>query len=247
MSCVKTYVVNLRRRDDRRKRMETILPDGLDMTFTSDWVGPFDGQEITAHSIADYRLLPWQIESDNEWWCRPLKRGEIACTLSHVRCWQEAARSEEKHTVFLEDDVELDQDFVAKLHDRLAALDAFDPDWGLLYLGRFHMEPDGPAFEDFMRCGYSHCTFGYVLSRRGLGDVLDAAVETAIVPVDEFLPAMYVDHPRRDVRRLFPARFAAYALEPAIVTQLPKDVASSDTEDSEFVDESFDHLYVTVA
>ena len=55
---------------------------------------------------------------------------------------------------------------------------------------------------------FSYCTFGYVLS---------------------------MNHPREDIRLLYPKRLRAYALEPALITQLPKHQAGSDTEASPFV------------
>jgi collagen beta-1,O-galactosyltransferase len=74
------------------------------------------------------------------------------------------------------------------------------------------------------------------LSAAGLAKVLDADFGRAIVPVDEFLPALYMRHPRLDVRRRYPPRLAAYAFEPPLVTQLPKDLAGSDTEATAFVE-----------
>jgi collagen beta-1,O-galactosyltransferase len=53
--------------------------------------------------------------------------------------------------------------------------------------------------------------------------------------VDEFLPALYMDHPREDVRRRYTKRLRAYAFEPPLVSQLPKDEAGSDTEASDWV------------
>jgi glycosyl transferase, family 25 len=43
-----------------------------------------------------------------------------------------------------------------------------------------------------------------------------------------------MDHPREDVRSMYPKRLRAYAIEPPLVAQLPKDEAGSDTETSAF-------------
>ena len=76
---IATYLVNLRRRSDRRERMRAILPPELKATFTSDWDGPFDVHQLSRSALeaAGYRTFPWQIDSDNPWWGRPLKLGEI--------------------------------------------------------------------------------------------------------------------------------------------------------------------------
>jgi collagen beta-1,O-galactosyltransferase len=223
---IRTYVVNLPRRADRRDRMRQILPRELNAVYTCEWDGPFEGRDLHHADLerAGYRLFPWQIESDNPWWGRPLKLGEIGCTLSHLACWQDAAARAEPYTLILEDDAVLQPGF---LNDLLEGLDllirrrAFD----LLYLGRYPLEPDRPALPGFVSPGYSHCTYGYLLTRQGARLLLGADLGQAIIPVDEFLPAMYLGHPRADVRACFPRQLRAVAFDPPLVRQLPKDVA----------------------
>lgn len=205
------------------------------MTFTSDWCGPFDGRDLTLPLIAreGYRLFPWRIDSSNPWWWRPLKYGEIGCTLSHLYCWQDIVRRELPIAAVLEDDVVLTDDFLECLVKGLAAaLGRFD----LLYLGRFPQAPDRGHNGGFAVPGYSHCTHGYLLTLRA-ARLLTADLGDALIPVDESLPAMYIDHPRADVRTRFPARLRALAFNPPLVHQLPKLSAGSDTEDTEFVPE----------
>jgi GR25 family glycosyltransferase involved in LPS biosynthesis len=210
------------------------------VTFTSDWTGPFDGGELTLSQLeaAGYKLFPWQIESDNPWWDRPLKYGEIGCTLAHLACWRHAAETgEEPFIVVLEDDAVLAptflKDLLTGLH-RLVQLGPFD----LLYLGRYPLEPerDQPAAAGFVSPAYSHCTFGYLLTRPALDLLLSTGLEHAIVPIDEFLPSLYIDHPRPDLRARFPRQLTAFAVDPPLVHQRPKDQAGSDTEDSDFAE-----------
>ncbi|WP_394617396.1 glycosyltransferase family 25 protein [Lentzea sp. JNUCC 0626] len=235
---LRCYVINLPRRQDRRRWIQQTLPPELDVTFTSDWTGPFDGRSLTreALDVAGYKLFPWQVESDNLWWNRPLKYGEIGCALAHLACWRDAVEhGDEAYIVVLEDDAVLPSDFLIELLCGLDRLAQAEMEFDLLYLGRFPLEPDREASLGFVEPGYSHCTFGYLLTRRALGAVLAAELEHAIVPVDEFLPALYVDHPRNDLRARFPRRLRALAFEPPLVRQRPKDEAGSDTEESEFV------------
>ncbi len=230
------YLVNLRRRPDRRDRIAEILPPQLPAIFTSDWRGPFDGRDLTLPRLADegYRLFPWRIESANPWWSRPLKYGEIGCTLSHLHCWKDIAHRKVPMAAILEDDAILVDGFLHQLIEGLtAASDRFD----LLYLGRLPQEPDRGRDGEFAVPGYSHCTYGYLLTLRAAQLLLAADLENALIPVDEFLPAMYLDHPRADLRTRFPPRLRALAFDPPLVHQLPKHVAGSDTEDSDFVPE----------
>ncbi len=219
--------------------MEQVLPTRLPVTFTSNWNGPFDGHDLTLTALerAGYRLFPWQVTSDNPWWGRPLKYGEIGCTLAHLACWKHAIEcGTEPFIVIFEDDVILCPGFVDQLLiglSRITAQQTID----LLYLGRFPLEPDQPALSGVVKPGYSHCTFGYLLSRAALGTLLAARLESATVPIDEFLPALYCDHPRPDLRARFPRQLDALAFDPPLVTQLPKQQAGSDTEDSDFVEQ----------
>jgi collagen beta-1,O-galactosyltransferase len=226
------FVVNLARRPDRRARMERILPPGWSVEYTTHWPGPRDGAAIEPTDLGGLGLFDWQIESHNRWWNRPLKLGEIGCAVSHWLCWQRATALHATRTLILEDDVTLVPQIEDKLEAGLVELNALDPEWDLVYLGRWALEPDSdtPVAPGLVRPAYSYCTFGYMLSAGGLAKLVDVDFERAIIPVDELLPALYMPHPREDVRRRYPPRLNAYAFDPALITQLPKDVAGSDTE-----------------
>lgn len=234
---VRTYVVNLRRRPDRRAHIDSLLPPNWQRVYTSDWAEPrIDGHELDIDYLRrrGFGLFDWQIDSDNPWWSRPLKWGEVGCSIAHLACWRDAAERDPAFVMVLEDDAVPVTGFTDLLLTGLNAL-ASEPRFEIVYLGRYPLEPDQPASSGFVTPGYSHCTFGYVLSRCGLRAVLEADLGSAIIPVDEFLPALYVDHPRRDVRRRFPRRFSALAFDPPLVVQRGKDKAGSDTEASTFV------------
>jgi collagen beta-1,O-galactosyltransferase len=230
---MRTYVVNLKRRPDRLARMQAILPPELRAEYTTGWPGPVDGQSIDEASLKGYGLLPWQIESDNRFWNRPLKKGEIGCAVSHWLCWQRSLQTDDDLFLYLEDDIELADGFLPRLEDALERLSAFDPEWGLLYLGRHPQAPDEAAIEGIVRPGYSYCTFAYILTRGAVEQVLATRYNEALIPADEFLPSLYCDHPREDVRRRYPKLLSAYALEPPLVRDLPRNIWGTDTEDSD--------------
>jgi len=237
LKAMKAFVVNLARRVDRLNRMKDILPSGLDAEFTTHWEGPLDGKTLTLESLADlgYGLFPWRIESDNPWWSRPLKKGEIGCAISHWLCWKQAKQRGYDVCLFLEDDVYFAESFLPRLKDGLRALSIYDPTWDLVYLGRVPLMDDEASIKGFVKPGYSHCTFAYVLTLPAIEKMLQTSYYKDIIPVDEFLPAMYIDHPRSDVRRRYRKCLSAYAFEPPLAFQLPKSVAGSDTEESDFI------------
>lgn len=240
---MKVFVVNLARRPDRRARMERILPSGWDVEFTTDWSGPLDGAHFEPGDLDGLELFPWQIESSNEWWNRPLKLGEIGCAMSHLACWRRAA-NDCKVTVVLEDDIDFTGQNDRALTAAVGHLDSCVPGWDLAYLGRWALDPkaDTSVTSFLVKPCYSYCTFGYMLSAHGLEQVLSVDYEHAIIPVDELLPALYMPHPRADVRRRYPPRLSAYAFQPPLVTQLPKDLAGSDTEATPYYEAAPDEL-----
>jgi collagen beta-1,O-galactosyltransferase len=218
--------------------------DRLDAVYTSDWDGSFDGLDLSRADLeeAGYTLFDWQIDHANPWWNRPLKYGEIGCTISHLACWSHAhTHGGSRYVLVLEDDAVL----VPAFTQRLAAVlrDAeHTGGFDLLYLGRYPLEPDRPAGRPGLVVpGYSHCTFAYLIAAHALPTLLATHLDQAIVPIDEFLPAMYIDHPRPDLRARFPRQLSALACDPPLVTQLPKAQAGSDTEDSPFVEDQDIH------
>lgn len=234
---LQTHVINLPRRVDRRTTIARLLPPELGVTVTSDWPTAFDGRHLTRDTLerAGHALFPWRIASDNPWWNRPLKLGEIGCTLAHWACWNHADQNgSQPYILILEDDAVPAADMLDRLLSALGALT--EASFDLVYLGRFPLEADQSEAPGLVVPGYSHCTFGYLLHRRALPLLLASGLNRAIVPVDEFLPAMYIDHPRPDLRVRFPRRLNALAFDPPLVTQRPKHEAGSDTEDSPFAD-----------
>ncbi|MGW4420937.1 glycosyltransferase family 25 protein [Streptosporangium sp. NPDC004631] len=233
---LRVYVVNLRRRADRRHQMQELLPEDFKANYTSDWNGPFDGAhldraELTRHG---YELFPWEMESDHRWWGRPLRFGEIGCTISHLHCWRDALGTTASLFLVLEDDVSLSDDFQTRLLRGLNSLDDLEEPM-LIYLGRDPQEPDAPRENGFLAPGFSYGSYGYLVNRTAVQAFLASDLHRGIIPMDEFLPAMYLDHPRTDVRRRYSKRIRALAFEPPLVTQLPKREAGSDTELSAFV------------
>ncbi len=210
------------------------MPPCLNAEFTTHWPERLEATELTASTLRNFGLFPWKIESANVWWSRPLKTGEISCSIGHILCWRAIAVGFDDAAVILEDDVVFGQDFCDGLSEGLEELRKSQLPWDLLYLGRFPLEHDQGRVGRFVVPGYSHCTFAYIVTRRCAKQLVEAKLDQHIIPVDEFLPAMYLDHPREDVRRVFPKRLSALAFDPPLTSQVSKEVAGSDTEDSEY-------------
>lgn len=229
---MKTFVLNLKRRGDRREYMKTILPPSLKPEFTSDWEGPMDGKNIDPSTLDEYGVFSWQMDSTNIWWNRPLWKGEVGCSISHWLCWKKALESDDELFLFLEDDVYFSHGAWGKLDDGIKIISKIDPKWDLLYLGRTPNEPDIPVVAGIVKPGYSYDSHAYMLTKSGVVKIIATNFYKDIIPVDEFLPALYIDHPREDVRKRFPKNLSAYALDPPLAFQLPKSLTTSDVKEN---------------
>ncbi len=201
--------------------MEQALADFDDVTFTSDWDGPFDGAELDLSALpAPFGVYQdWELpfSSGHRYWDRPLRPGEVGCTLSHVHVWQRVA-SEAEPCLILEDDVQLAESTTERCIELLDVMDATNG-LGLVYLGRSGVGPEPEPQDGLVYSpGFSYGAFGYILTPEAAEAFLETPIATHIIPVDEFLPAMYMEHPRPDIRMLFPKTTSAAATVPDLVT-----------------------------
>jgi len=215
---MKAFVLNLKRRNDRKKHVKAQLPGYFEAHFTSDWDGPMDGQSLTDETLKEHgiSLFPWELRCKNRWWNRPMSKGEIGCSVSHWLCWKKASTFNDPHYVFLEDDVRLGPTFGEELPEVVSRLSALDEAWDLLFLGRSPRAPDEGRVGEFIKPGFSYGTHAYMLSHAAVDKLLATRFPEDLIPADEFLPAMYCDHPRPDVRSRYPKRLRAYSVDPLL-------------------------------
>ena len=125
------YIINLKRRKDKLKRMlkriNEIDPDG-DINITI--FEAIDGININSKYL----------EENNagilETWKDPFKKssitnGEIGCALSHCTIWEEIVKNNYNHSLIIEDDAVFSDDFINKTNTYDEPIDA-----DLIYFGR---------------------------------------------------------------------------------------------------------------
>lgn len=245
---VRAFALNLQRRPDRLASFQRAVPAEWRsvMTYTTDWSGPVDGERIRDASILRDAGVDvyknWRFASSaNRWWSRDMKLGEIGCAYAHYRVWLAArdafrADAELECVLVFEDDAYFCPDAVQRL--RRAVRTELTSAWDLLYLGRVPLEahketkPTEPC--QLLKPAFSYCAYAYALSRSGVDKLLAQNVERALIPVDEFLPACYMPHPRPDIRALYTPTLCAWAFHEPVAFQRTKNDAGSDTEASAF-------------
>ncbi|XP_054039405.1 procollagen galactosyltransferase 1 isoform X4 [Rissa tridactyla] len=213
------FMINLKRRGDRRARMLRTLRE---QEIAVKLVEAVDGKAMNSSEVEalGIRMLPGYKDPYHG---RPLTKGELGCFLSHYRVWQEiAGRGLEKSVVF-EDDLRFEIFFKRRLMTLMQDLEAAGLAWDLIYIGRKRMQVERPEkavprVRNLVEADYSYWTLGYVLSLRGARKLLAAEPLGKMLPVDEFLPVMFDKHPLADYSRHFPRRdLAAFSAEPLLV------------------------------
>nr|XP_051697508.1 procollagen galactosyltransferase 2 isoform X6 [Oryctolagus cuniculus] len=190
------FMINLKRRQDRRGRMlRTLYEQEIEVQV----VEAVDGKALNTSQLKalHIEMLPGYRDPYSS---RPLTRGEIGCFLSHYSVWKEVMDRELRKALVIEDDVRFEHQFKRKLMQLMADVERAQLDWELIYIGRKRMqvqEPERavPSVGNLVEADYSYWTLGYALSQEGARKLVGADPFGKMLPVDEFLPIMYDKHP----------------------------------------------------
>ncbi|XP_030016740.1 procollagen galactosyltransferase 2-like [Sphaeramia orbicularis] len=213
------YLINLKRRSDRRQRMlRTLAVLGINATFTE----AVDGKALNSSQLQalGIDMLPGYTDPYSE---RVLTRGEIGCFLSHYNIWKQVVQQELQQVLVLEDDVRFEPRFGRRLMSIMEDVHRERLDWDLIYVGRKRLQVKKPelwvkGFKNLVHAGYSYWTLGYVLSLKGAKKLLEAKPLNKMLPVDEFLPIMFNKHPNAEYLHYFePRDLQAFSVEPLLL------------------------------
>jgi glycosyl transferase family 25 len=241
----RVFVINLARAAERRAFILKELGRAGFSPSDIEMMRAVDGRDLTPdllHRRGASLFANWRLPSSPVVpFARDLKWGEVACSLSHIEAWRQIAASAEPYGMVLEDDVEFLAD-ARTIRRELWLLSSLVPGWHLCYVGRGPVTPlFFPAEQPETRVAphlvvpnFRYGAYAYAVSRAGAIELLEARLERAIVPVDDFLPALYTPHPRHDVRRAFGRgdRLRAFAIDPRLAHQPgvhPSTIESSET------------------
>jgi collagen beta-1,O-galactosyltransferase len=193
-------------------------------------------------SMVDWRRFPpWDVQWWRQAYDRSLKNGELGCALSHIGIWQRIEEAQMEAAIILEDDVILAPSFAASMERAHKEMQQHcaktETSWDMLLLGRSAKICSDAYHNEFLvRPGYSSGTPGYLVSREGVLKLLSPKLDYRhnIIPLDEFFPALYTPHPRRDLHPHFGQGdfMTTFALRDALVT--PQDDDDSDTKRSAY-------------
>ncbi|XP_025413911.1 glycosyltransferase 25 family member-like isoform X1 [Sipha flava] len=185
----------------------------------------------------DVRLMPGY---KDPYYKRPITKGEIGCFMSHYRIWAKTTSEGLGEVLVLEDDARFEPYFRFKLQMVLNELRRLPFSWDLVYIGRKSLNDNNEIRLENSKLlvwpGYSYWTLGYLLSGSGAKKLLNADPLKKLLPVDEFLPIMFNQHPKTEWLEQFDERnLIALSASPLLVYPIrytSEDGYVSDTEDS---------------
>lgn len=234
LSFSEVYMINLKRRSERRWKMEATLKEiGLDFTHLE----AVDGKTLTDDVLIQkgITLLP---EYADPYHKRPMTMGEIGCFLSHYTIWQKMVELNQEEVLVLEDDIRFEPYFTERAEQLMEDARRIGG-WDLIYFGRKRLQENEEFVkesENFVKVSYTYWTLGYVISLEGAKKLLAAEPLKRLLPVDEFLPIMFNEHPNDSWKLKYETRnLNAWSANPLLLYPTHytgEDGYISDTEDS---------------
>jgi glycosyl transferase family 25 len=239
------YVINLKRRIDRKNKMKTILQK-YNLFGNSKFITAIDGE---------YELDNYNFTVIDNWFDpfknRKIKKGEIATTLSHYAVWKKIVDENISMALILEDDVEF-SDNIENMLDYLNEYVKKNPELDGCYLGRNPLNNvlnlgDEVIINDYLlKAKSSYNNHAYILTYNGAKKLINTPIINNILPIDEFFSIMFDnDYPFKQYSVHFESfpKLLVYALKNSIAFQ--NDDYSSAEESSFFFEKipQIDQLY----
>lgn len=228
------FMINLKRRTERRVKMEMTLKElGIDYTYFE----AVDGRKLTDEILVE-KGIKFMVEYEDPYHKRKMKMGEIGCFLSHYAIWETMIEKNLQEVLVLEDDIKFEPYFretAIQLMQEAHNKGGYD----LIYFGRKRLHDNEEYVKDstnFVKVSYTYWTLGYVLTLEGAKKLIAAKPLENLLPVDEFLPIMFDEHPNDTWKFNYNNRnLKAWSVSPLILYPTHytgEDGYISDTEDS---------------
>lgn len=184
----KAYVINLRRRVDRKTHINKELEKTkLDYIF---WEA-VDGQD-------EEHLENYEVNIMKDWKdpynSKAMTRGEVGCGLSHYSIWKDIVDNSDKTklNIIFEDDIILHDNFDELLDKYIDELNGAVESYDMIYLGRkpIRRQNEKKVSEHFVKPNYSYWTNAYILTWEGAKKLVDSNYLQNMIPADEFMSLM---------------------------------------------------------
>ena len=143
----------------------------------------------------------WKIDHNNDFWNREVTPGEMGCMLSHYKCIKDAFDTGYQNILIFEEDFVYNNDFPTP-----EVLKHIPSDASIVYLDRnplWGSDREEKINEHITKVGYSYNNHAYIVTRKGMREVIDSPILDNIIISDEFFPAINGTSDRVDAVEVF--------------------------------------------
>jgi len=210
----KVYIISLDKSSENIKHLiRKVKEVGLPNKASVEIVG-INGWELSDNDLAEMNikiLEGWNLNKQdhgnlNYYHNRDITKGEIGCSLSHIKIWEDAYKNNYENIIIYEEDFKKN----SKTNIDWNELD--NTEFDLLYLGRSlqygrEFVWDEYYSETFCYPGMSYQSHAYILSRNGLDKIVNFFLprfKSGIFPLDDFLASCYTGVYHDAVEKRFP-------------------------------------------
>ena len=179
-----------------------------------------------------FKAADWWNSSDygdKKFYKRNVTPGEIGCMLSHYNCIYSAYRDGFDNILILEEDF-----YSLGKYPSEEEMNSIPVDASIIYLDRSQLWGDDKEkrINDYVtEVGYSYNNHAYIVTKKGMKEIIESDILNNIIPTDEFFPAINGTSDRTDaVNKFNNPRFKAYALNGGYIGQSSKPSENSLTE-----------------
>ena len=166
--------------------------------------------------------------NNNKFFTRKITPGEIGCALSHYQAIYSSYKDGHQNILILEEDFKWENDMPSQ-----DAFMSIPKDASIVYMGRSPQYPEKDVqINDYItKVDYSYNAHAYIVTRKGMNEILESGFLTNLIAWDEFLPAINGTTERNDAIKIFNnPNFKAYSFNKDYFTQTSKFGSTSTTE-----------------
>ena len=238
MMMIDAYVVNLEKDKERKEALiKNIKELKVDNHINFTFMKAVEQSTFSEHNFTICKT----------WYDRYLRTGittgEVGCSLSHNKCWNDFYNSNKECAIILEDDVE----FTGNYYEKLQLLLNYPKDADIVYIHRKPLKQDEIKYDNnFTITKASYWLCGYLLTKSGVEKLLNTKFTENLIVVDEFLPLLYDRDYLPEYQQYYnDVKLNGYAIESnSIIKLIPEAFTQSNTFHSKHY--KYDNNFIVV-
>tara|TARA_B100000674_G_scaffold58320_1_gene40592 strand:- start:82 stop:1458 length:1377 start_codon:yes stop_codon:yes gene_type:complete len=230
MKIDKIYIINLTLPNEHIVNKLNELPLDSCQYFILDACNGWEVVKGNEKPKFDFKVADWwKIDHEHNFYNREVTPGEIGCGLSHYECVKLGYDEGHETILILEEDFIYNGEWPSE-----ETFNQLPKDWSMFNLARRGLWSENEEEilgDDLIRVGYSYNNQAYLVSRKGMKEILDSAYLDNVVVNDEFYPALHGTHDRQDaIDKFYNPDFRYYATRKEYFGQTSNPQVNSLTE-----------------